>query len=68
MPNSIADETRFILSEQVIIYKHITIPEIERKSMQVPFEHIHIGVIIKFSFVNYNRICAVTFNKSAVSF
>ena len=68
MSNSIADETRFILSEQVIIYKHITIPEIERKSMQVSLEHIYIDIIIKFLFVNYNRICTITFNKSTISF
>ena len=33
MPNSIADEIRFVFSEQVVIYKHITIPEIERESI-----------------------------------
>ena len=68
MSNGIADETRFMLSEQVIIYKHITIPEIERKSMQVSLEHIYIDIIIKFLLVNYNRICTITFNKSAISF
>ena len=68
MSNGIADETRFIPSEQVIIYKHITIPEIERKSMQVSLEHIYIDIIIKFLLVNYNRIFAITFNKSAISF
>ena len=68
MSNGIADETRFILSEQVIIYKHITIPEIERKSMQVSLEHIYINIIIKFLLVNYNRICTITFNKSTISF
>ena len=46
MSNSITDEIRSILSEQIIIYKHITIPEIERKSMQVSLEHIYIDIII----------------------
>ena len=46
MADSIADETSLIFSEQVIIYKHITIPEIEGESMQVSFEHIYIDVII----------------------
>ena len=34
MVNSVADESRFVLPEQVIIYKDIAIPEIEGESMQ----------------------------------
>lgn len=68
MANGVADEGGFILPEQVIIYKHITIPKIEGESMQVSFEHIYVCIIIQFSFVNDDRIRAIIFNKGAISF
>ena len=67
MANSIADETGFILPEQVIIYRYITISEIERESMQVPFKHIYVCIILEFSFVKDNRIRAIIFNESTIS-
>lgn len=67
MVNGVADESRFVLPEQVIIYKDIAIPEIEGESMQVSFEHIYVCIIVQFSFVNDDCIRAVVFNKSAIS-
>ena len=67
LSHSITDETRFITFEQIVIYKHIAIPEIEGQSVEVPFEHVHINIIIQLPFVNYDRIRAVLLNKRAIS-